>query len=287
VGLSTGGGRIAGGLGCRGGLTWLSAAAPSNTVAPAVTGTATQGQTLSCTTGTWLNSPTSYSYQWQRADDSGFTTNLTNIGGATTNTFVLTASEVSKYVRCVVTATNAGGSTAANSNGVGPVASSVPSGRLDFNAAGSPTQAGCTGFQNAVYSDTPGYGWVTMPTYGHVDYNAAGNTNHPDFFRDMAVSDGEIRFKIKVPAGSSLAVRCYFFASQGSDVGTARIFDRNTNTELGSVQVQPFHIIATIAVTLTDPNNTGYVILGMAGYSVPTMCGIDYGAVGTLPTAWD
>lgn len=39
---------------------------PVNTVAPAVTGTAQVGQTLSCTTGTWDNSPSGYTYQWQR-----------------------------------------------------------------------------------------------------------------------------------------------------------------------------------------------------------------------------
>jgi hypothetical protein len=39
---------------------------PVNTVAPAVTGTATQGQTLTTDNGTWTNSPTGYTYQWQR-----------------------------------------------------------------------------------------------------------------------------------------------------------------------------------------------------------------------------
>jgi hypothetical protein len=40
---------------------------PVNIVAPAVTGTATVGQTLSTTDGTWTGAPApTFSYQWQR-----------------------------------------------------------------------------------------------------------------------------------------------------------------------------------------------------------------------------
>ena len=42
------------------------AAAPANTSLPTVSGSAFVGSTLTGTTGTWSNSPTSYSYQWQR-----------------------------------------------------------------------------------------------------------------------------------------------------------------------------------------------------------------------------
>jgi hypothetical protein len=38
---------------------------PVNTVAPAVTGTATFGQTLSCSTGTWEAAPLPISYAFQ------------------------------------------------------------------------------------------------------------------------------------------------------------------------------------------------------------------------------
>ena len=40
-------------------------AAPVNTAAPVVSGTAQVGSSLSTTTGTWTNSPTGYAYQWQ------------------------------------------------------------------------------------------------------------------------------------------------------------------------------------------------------------------------------
>jgi len=92
-------------------------AEPINIVAPVVSGTETEGQTLSCTTGTWgLDTPFSggsngtvtYSYQWTRSDD-GSGTGEANIGGATSSTYTLQAADVSKHIRCYVAATNDGG----------------------------------------------------------------------------------------------------------------------------------------------------------------------------------
>ncbi|MFN4894189.1 MAG: LamG-like jellyroll fold domain-containing protein, partial [Pseudomonadota bacterium] len=90
---------------------------PINTVAPVLSGTATQGQTLSVTTGTWgLDAPFSsgsngtiyYSYQWTRSDNnSGL--NETNISGATSSSYTLAAGDVGKYIRCYVRAGNDGG----------------------------------------------------------------------------------------------------------------------------------------------------------------------------------
>lgn len=69
---------------------------PVNSVAPAVTGTATQGQTLTCSTGTWSKSP-SYTYQWLRAGIP--------IVGATASTRLLAAGDVGSKMSCRVTAT--------------------------------------------------------------------------------------------------------------------------------------------------------------------------------------
>lgn len=69
---------------------------PVNSVAPAVTGTATQGQTLTCSTGTWSKSPT-YAYQWLRAG--------VPVAGATASTRVLAAGDVGSKMSCRITAT--------------------------------------------------------------------------------------------------------------------------------------------------------------------------------------
>ena len=99
---------------------------PANNAAPAVTGTTTQGQTLTTTNGSWSNSPTSFKYAWQDCDGSG--ANCTNISGATASTYTLAASDVGHTIKAVVTATNSGGSNSAASSSVGPVSAPSSSG---------------------------------------------------------------------------------------------------------------------------------------------------------------
>lgn len=91
---------------------------PTNTVAPVISGTSIVGQTLTTTNGTWSFSPTGYYYQW-RANAVAISSN------ATSNTFVLTSTQLGANITCNVTAYNAAGnSTPATSNSLGPVTSS-------------------------------------------------------------------------------------------------------------------------------------------------------------------
>jgi hypothetical protein len=80
---------------------------PVCTVAPAITGTPTVGQVQTCSSGTWLNSPT-YAYQWRRKAAA-------NIPGATAATYTLVAADSGSQVECEVTATNGSGSVVAKS----------------------------------------------------------------------------------------------------------------------------------------------------------------------------
>ena len=79
---------------------------PINSVLPAITGTATVGETLTCSTGTWTNSPT-FAYQWRRDGVA--------IAGATASTRVLAGADEGAKMSCTVTATNAGVSTSVTS----------------------------------------------------------------------------------------------------------------------------------------------------------------------------
>jgi hypothetical protein len=97
--------------------------APTNTALPVISGTATEGQTLTATAGTWTGSPTSLAYQWQDCNGSG--ASCSNIAGATNSTHKLAASDIEHTIRVVVTATNSGGSTAATSAATGSVAAVV------------------------------------------------------------------------------------------------------------------------------------------------------------------
>ena len=84
-----------------------SATAPVNTVAPNVTGNQNVGDLLTTTDGTWSGTPTSFTYQWKRG--------ATNIG-TNANTYTLVSADAGLNITCVVTATNATGSTNATSN---------------------------------------------------------------------------------------------------------------------------------------------------------------------------
>ncbi len=132
--------------------------APTNTVAPVVSGTATVGQTLSCTTGTWTGDATIvFTYQWQRAG--------VNIGGATASTYLLVTADVGSAIRCRVTGTNGAGNATANSNATAAVVTTyslqvLADGAVGFWKLGEASDASpaldSAGNQNGVYTNTTG-----------------------------------------------------------------------------------------------------------------------------------
>jgi hypothetical protein len=83
---------------------------PAVVVAPAVSGTAAVGKTLSTTQGTW-NTPASYTYQWLRCSASGGSCSA--IGGDPTSTYKVKSSDAGHEIESRVSATNAAGTTAA------------------------------------------------------------------------------------------------------------------------------------------------------------------------------
>ena len=73
--------------------------APSNTVAPVISGTNTFGSTLTTTDGTFTGTaPITYTYQWRRGG--------LPIAGQTASTYVIGASDSLAAITCEVTATN-------------------------------------------------------------------------------------------------------------------------------------------------------------------------------------
>jgi subtilisin family serine protease len=86
-------------------------AAPVNTGLPVVSGSAVQGQVLSSSTGTWSNAPTGFAYQWLRCGGGS----CVAIGGAVSSSYTVVSGDVGDTLEARVTASNAGGSTAATS----------------------------------------------------------------------------------------------------------------------------------------------------------------------------
>lgn len=96
---------------------------PVNTVSPSISGTATQGNTLSATNGTWNSdsayAPSSYTYQWTR-DGS-------NIGSATSSTYTTVSADIGNAIACKVTGTNFRGDTTITSSNSITVTAPMPS----------------------------------------------------------------------------------------------------------------------------------------------------------------
>jgi hypothetical protein len=128
---------------------------PVNTVAPAITGTAQEGQIVTCSTGTWTGTPTiTFAYQWKR--------NGSNIGSATNSTYTLVTADVSQSITCQVTATNGAGSASATSNTITPIAAFDPDAQAFITAAAitDPTQQAAI---NTLVVDLKGYSiWSKM-----------------------------------------------------------------------------------------------------------------------------
>ena len=89
--------------------------APVNTAAPALSGVARDGQTLSANTGTWTGTdPIAYTYQWQRCDADGG--NCADLAGETGSSYDLAAADIGHAVRVQVTGTNVAGHATASSS---------------------------------------------------------------------------------------------------------------------------------------------------------------------------
>jgi hypothetical protein len=80
--------------------------APVNTALPTIAGTAQLGTVLMANVGTWLNRPTAYRLQWQRAVGAAWA----DIAGATWSSYVPSSADVGAALRVVVTAANEDGS---------------------------------------------------------------------------------------------------------------------------------------------------------------------------------
>ncbi len=86
---------------------------PKDVLPPSISGTTQEGETLTTTTGTWEDSPTSYAYQWEDCNEAG--ASCSSIAGATSSTLLLKGGDVGHTIVSTVKATNATGATKVSS----------------------------------------------------------------------------------------------------------------------------------------------------------------------------
>ena len=137
--------------------TAVVTAAPQNTAAPKISGSATQGSQLTATPGTWTGSPApTFTYQWEDCNSAG--ANCSPITSATASTYTLATSDLGSTVEVVVTASNTAGTASATSlpTAVVSAQSSAP-----VNT-GAPTVSG-SAVEAQVLTASPGT-WTGSPS---------------------------------------------------------------------------------------------------------------------------
>ncbi|HEY5198209.1 MAG TPA: hypothetical protein VIJ51_14400 [Solirubrobacteraceae bacterium] len=117
---------------------------PANTTPPAVTGTATVGRSVGCSSVWTGTPPLSFAYQWLRDGVA--------IPGATGSNYAIVAADAGKHLSCRVTASNAAGSATATSAAVGVTiiaADTVSVSRASTSGSTAAVSAACSGSDTA------------------------------------------------------------------------------------------------------------------------------------------
>jgi len=206
-----------------------SAAAPQNTAAPTVNGNAKEGSTLTAADGTWSNSPTSFSYQWQRCASDG--TGCGDLAAGTSKTYVLVAGDVGRTVRVVVTASNADGKASATSAATDVVDSkNGPSNSVRPALSGSAVVGGTLTVSNGTWSPTPSSfsrQWQRCTAEGTSCVNISGATGQTYGVRS---DDNGHRLRALVTAHTSAGEQATDASGTSSVVTQTTVTTTNTQT---------------------------------------------------------
>ena len=102
-----------------GGINY-AVAAPTNISLPSITGEATVGTSLTVNTGGWSSTQVTFNIQWFSCSTS-LSTSCVAQAGRTTGTYLISVSDLTKYVRASVTALDATGGSTVFTSLIGPV----------------------------------------------------------------------------------------------------------------------------------------------------------------------
>lgn len=155
-----------------------AAATPTNTSPPTISGTPKVGSTLTANDGTWANSPTSFTYQWQRCASDG--RSCGDITAGTTKTYVPTNGDVGHALRVVVTGVNADGKSSATSAPTEPVNSANgPTNTVRPALSGDAVVGGTLRVSDGSWTPTPSsysHQWQQCDASGNNCLNIGGAT---------------------------------------------------------------------------------------------------------------
>jgi hypothetical protein len=144
--------------------TWTVGSAPVNSSPPTVSGSAVQGKTLTASTGSWSGAPApSFSYQWERCNQSGQACNPISGAPGSGSAYVVQSGDVGQTLVVVVTATNAAGAPTAQSQ---PTAVVQSSGSAPANSA-PPTVSGTAALGKALTASKGTWSGTPAPTFSY------------------------------------------------------------------------------------------------------------------------
>ena len=176
--------------------------APTNISLPSISGTAQQGRALTESQGYWTNSPTSYSYQWERCDATG--SNCQPIAGAASQDYKLTDADVGSRIRVQETASNADGSSdPAVSAATATVLPQVPATSGAASIAGDAVEGQTLSESHASWSGSPtsySYQWQSCDGSGNNCSAIPGATG-----QSYTLTTGDVGHTIRVQEAATNA----------------------------------------------------------------------------------
>jgi hypothetical protein len=230
---------------------------PFVTTNDAPSGTKMSGSTLGNGLGIIGKPSASISRQWQSCTSSTDLTSCSDIAGATSNTYVLTDSEVGKYIRTKVTGTNAVGATveyspltssiAALADVTSPTVNNINSSTANGSyKAGAVISIQVTFSENVTVTGTPRLTLETGSTDRIVDYASGSGTNTLTF--TYTVQAGDTSADLDYVATSSLALNSGTIKDAANNNATLTLASPAASNSLGANKAI---IIDTTAPTQT------------------------------------
>jgi hypothetical protein len=275
------------------GVIAATSGAATNTVAPALSGTAQQGQTLTSTTGTWtLNGTPTYTFRWQRCnpDASG----CADISGATGSSYLLRSADVTNAVRSVVTADDADPGTqeqaSAVTEPVSPAAGLVPANTAVPTISGTPrtgeTLTAAEGQWSGVAPISYTYEWQLCDPTGNACAALAGATA-----RILVLPAGAVgkTVRVKVTGANATGSASAISSATPPVIDVVKLTDGSLSVAAADVklperlivdrfsvqQSQPLRTRAPFLVTFRVVDTRGYVVKG----ALVSLTGLPYNRI--------
>jgi len=237
------------------------AAAPTNSGAPTISGTARTGATLTATTGSWTGTPTTFSYQWQRATTSGGV--YSNITSATNSSYELTDTDIDKFIKVAVIATNGIGPSTAALSAATSIVVDLPDSVMP--TATTPVST-ATGFTFTISNYSANYTYALTTSKGIVsrsndDVTVTGLSAGESATVTIAVTRTNYK-----PASKTVS---------GSAIPPATTTSTTTSTAAPALSIVIQAPVTTVAqgqasVATLAPTTTTLPVLGANGMPVPT-----------------